>query len=171
MNSIELPGKGFLLSNDQRINLRSTLGEVVSGELPMKYTDNRPIITVGDVVTEVLYGQGVVPDLGVIDNKTRRGDYSTESDYHTKKIKVKNPPGMITTEAWKAIEYALEEIEPMLIIVDGEEDLLSIVSIILCPEGGIVIYGIPCKGMVVNLVDHEKKEKCWEVINKMRKVE
>ncbi len=171
MNSTESSEGHYALRKDQRIDLRSTLGDVVSGDLPIKYTDKHPIITVGDVVTEVLHRQGVTPDLAVIDNKTRRGEYSPELDYPAKNIRVNNPPGMITFEAWNVIKDALEDSEPVLIIVEGEEDLLSIVSIILCPEGGIVIYGIPCKGMVVNLVDRQKKEKCWEVINKMKKVE
>ncbi len=43
-------------------------------------------------------------------------------------------------------------------------------AIVLCPEGGIVLYGIPLKGMVVNVVDEKTKEKARQVINRMEKV-
>ncbi len=171
MCAMEFHGKGYVLREENRGDLRIELGKVVTGDLPTEYASKRPIVAVGDVVTEVLYRQGVTPDVGVIDNKTRRGDYTHEIRYPGKKVRVVNPPGMITRDAWDAIRDALNTPEPVLVMVDGEEDLLSIISIMLCPEGGIVIYGIPSKGMIINLVDQEKKEKCQQAINNMIKVE
>lgn len=81
---------------------------------------------------------------------------------------MKNPAGMIVEEAWQIVQKAIESEEPVVIKVDGEEDLLSLVAIIRAPLDGLVIYGIPERGMVINRVDDRIKEKTWEVINKMR---
>ncbi|MFO8110531.1 MAG: DUF359 domain-containing protein [Thermoplasmata archaeon] len=158
------------LPNDLRGALKGTLGPVVSGKLPDKYLKYSPLVAVGDYVNTVLYDQGIVPDMAIIDGKTHRGEYEGKiPDFHHR-IEVKNPSEFITAEAWKAVERGLSSKEPSLIFVDGEEDLLSLTAIVLCPEGGIVLYGIPFEGMVVNVVDEEKKEKSWQVINSMEKV-
>ncbi len=170
MSLSKFPTKSLKLPEDMRNNLRVTLGTVVEGELPSKYHDNRPIISVGDVVTDTLVKQDLIPDVAMVDGKTRRGIYDSTQDYPFKIVELVNPMGIISKEVWNAIEAAINEPEPILIDVDGEEDLLSIPSIILCPNGGTVIYGIPSKGMVVNVVDDVKKEVCWKVIEKMIEV-
>lgn len=161
----------LILPDDQRDVLKENLGVLVDGGLPEGYSDKRPIITVGDVVTDKLIEQGVIPDVAIIDGKTRRGDYGSTGPEIEKRINIKNPAGMITTESWKAIEKALEIEEPVLIYVTGEEDMLSLVALTLCPDGGLVIYGYPSKGMIINEVDDEKKERTLKALEDMKKVE
>lgn len=165
-----IPDTDLKLPQDMRGILRDNLDDIISGDLPQRYLDNKPIITVGDVVTDILVKQGIIPDVAIVDGKTQRGIYKTVSELRIQRVEIENPTGMITKDAWKAIEKAISDPEPVLIHVDGEEDLLSIPSIILCPEGGTVIYGIPSKGMVVNVVDDVKKEICLTVIDKMIEV-
>jgi len=167
----ELSRYDLVLPEDQRVILKETLGELVEGDLPSSYIEKRPIIAVGDVVTDRLLEQGVMPDVSIIDGKTRRGPYDPGEPDIEKKINIKNPAGMITVESWKAVEKALESDKPVLIEVTGEEDMLSLVAISLCPEGGLVIYGYPDKGMVINEVDGPKKERTLEALNKMKKLD
>lgn len=158
------------LPKEIRGDLRELLGPIVTGYLPEKYHGHRPIITVGDVVTEVLVSQGITPDVAVIDYFTRRGEYSPDLNDEIKKLKLKNPQGYIMSDSWKMMKKAIEHPEPVIINVDGEEDLLSLVAIILCPNDGLVIYGVPSRGMVVNVSDEDKKKKARQVINRMNKV-
>lgn len=167
----EFPDRGYRVPDDQRNKLRIVVGDLVEGELPDKYKEMRPIITVGDVVTETLLKQGIKPDIAVIDLKTRRGSYDTDIPEDTKVLEVTNPMGTITSDSWHAMKDAMVYDEPVVIKVDGEEDLLSIIAIIQCPPGGTVIYGMPGKGMVINIVDQEKKDICREAINDMIKIE
>ncbi len=163
VNDLKLP-------ENLRNQLKESIGPVVSGSLPEKYLKNKPLIAVGDYVNDVLYQQGVVPDVGIIDGKTRRGDYDGDTPAFEGKIEVNNPPAQITVQSWRAIEKGISSENSLLIMVKGEEDLLAIASMVICPEGGIVLYGIPLKGMSVNVVDKDKKEKAWQVINSMEKV-
>lgn len=170
MNHRKIPSQDLKLPEDLRGSLRDTLGVLVEGELPFEYQKGRPLIAVGDVVTDTLVHQNVIPDVAMVDGMTRRGVYESKMDYPFKIVRLKNSTGTISKDAWNVIQDAINETEPVLIDVDGEEDLLSIPSIILCPDGGTVIYGIPSKGMVVNLVDDTKKEECWNVIDKMKEL-
>lgn len=171
MDSSVIPDHDLKLPEGNREELKQTLGLVISGELPEKYTDRTPIIAVGDVVTDILIKQGITPNVCIYDGITRRGNYDKEQERPEKTLNIKNPAGMIKQESWEVIQEAITIKEPVSIEVDGEEDLLSLVSIALCPKGGIVIYGIPSKGMVVNEVDSEIRRKTLDVINKMIKVD
>ncbi|MEF8874261.1 MAG: GTP-dependent dephospho-CoA kinase family protein [Candidatus Thermoplasmatota archaeon] len=174
MSGHEIPKKDLRLKKEQRNRLKKTLGTIVEGELPESYADSKPIIAVGDVVTEILLEQDIIPDVGMIDQKTRRGEYESgmrEKEAFDIEIEIKNPPEMMTHAAWNALQKALNKEEPVLIDVEGEEDLLSLAAIALCPDGGVVIYGVPSEGMVINEVSDDIKEKAWEVINNMIEVD
>ncbi|MFO7792994.1 MAG: DUF359 domain-containing protein [Candidatus Saliniplasma sp.] len=162
-----IPKSDLRVPNGLRKPLKEKVGDLVDGKLPERYTKYDCIITVGDVVTDVLIEQDIVPDLALVDGKTRRGEYESKGSVHEKTINIKNPAGIITRDAWEAIQYGLNHEEPITIIVDGEEDLLSLVVIALANKGCLVIYGIPDEGMVINIVDNGIKAKSWEVINKM----
>ena len=170
MIKLKIPDSDLRLKEENRQKLKETLGPVVSGALPSEYTDRNCIIAVGDVVTDILLDQGITPDVSIVDDRTRRGDYDIRERPQEKTLNIKNPAGIITKEAWKTVQQALDNEEPVLIQVDGEEDLLSLVSIALSPEGCLVIYGIPDEGMVINDVNRGIKEKTWEVINNMIKI-
>lgn len=167
----EIPDTDLRLKEEDREELKRTLGPVVEGELPERFMKKTPIITVGDVVTDTLLEQGIRPDVGVVDGKTQRDDYEFREWDEEKTIKLKNPPSLIKKEAWTTIKEAIEREEKVMLFVEGEEDMLSLVAIALCPLGGIVIYGVPGEGMVINKVSKDVKKKTWEIINKMIEVD
>ena len=55
-------------------------------------------------------------------------------------------------------------------VVDGEEDLLTIVAVLLAPYGSMVMYGQPKQGVVVLEVKEEVKKRFREIIGRMKKV-
>ncbi|MEF8835611.1 MAG: DUF359 domain-containing protein [Candidatus Thermoplasmatota archaeon] len=167
----EIPDTDLRLKEEDREELKRTLGPVVEGELPERFIEKNPIITVGDVVTDTLLEQGIRPDVGIVDGKTQRNDYEFREWDEEETIKLKNPPSLIKKEAWTTIKGAIEREEKVMIFVEGEEDMLSLVAIALCPHGGLVIYGVPEEGMVINEVSEDVKAKTWEIINKMIEVE
>ena len=68
-----------------------------------------------------------------------------------------NPQGTITKEAISAIKDALEKNEHTHIVIDGEEDLLTLIAVYYAPENSFVVYGQPYSGIVVVKVTQQKK--------------
>ncbi len=170
-DDFEIPEKDLMLKEEHRGDLRQTLGSVVEGDLPKEYRDRVPIICVGDVVTDTLLNQEIHPHLSIVDGKTRRGSFEKRKWEDKACVEIDNPQSYITQEAWQVIKKAIESDEKVTIYVNGEEDMLSLPCNILCPPDGIVLYGLPGKGMVINEVSKELKEKTWKIINKMIEVE
>jgi len=126
------------------------------------------IVTVGDVVTLTLTIGGINPKLSIIDCKCLRRKCLTLNVLRGKFrniIKVYNPPGRITIEAWNSIKRALKEQDNTLIEVQGEEDLLAIPAILEADLGSIVVYGLPLKGMVIVRVDNSVKELLRRILD------
>ena len=87
-------------------------------------------------------------------------------------VQVKNPQGTITQEAITAIQKALQSKEQTQIVVEGEEDLLTLITVLYAPENSMVIYGQPNKGIVAVKVTAQKKadaEKIWNAIKTGKK--
>lgn len=97
------------------------------------------IFTVGDVVTRNFLSQGLAPTSAAVDEKTKRGVKLGQLGVFKRVIKVVNPPGYITEEAWAAVKEAVGG--GVVIKVGGEEDMLSLAFIKLAPPRSIVAYG------------------------------
>ena len=69
-----------------------------------------------------------------------------QEDAVEKTVYVDNPQGTITQEAIVAIKEALERNEHTHIVVDGEEDLLTLIAVLYAPENSFVVYGQPYRG-------------------------
>lgn len=79
-------------------------------------------------------------------------------------IYTRNPSSTISDELIDSLKsaYDVSKEKEVLVVVEGEEDLASLVAILLAPRGATVIYGLPDKGVVV--VDVGEKEK--EIVRK-----
>ena len=82
-------------------------------------------------------------------------------------IKLKNPQGTITKEAVIAIRDALNVERQVHILVDGEEDLLTLVAVLYAPENSLIIYGQPRRGIVAVKVTPEKKAETERILKAM----
>jgi GTP-dependent dephospho-CoA kinase len=125
---------------------------------------NSLIISVGDLTTINLQKEGIIPQMGILDNKIERkaSAYENEIVYDKVTLKAQNPPGTITEDLWDTIEEGFRLIKTagynVLIVVDGEEDLAVIPGVITAPPGSVVIYGQPGEGVVLCEVDQLKNK-------------
>jgi len=125
---------------------------------------NRTVYAVGDVVTHNLLKNGITPDVSIIDGHTMRSPYRDAPPCSGRIIRVKNPPGTITEELVAGIDNAIA-LPPATISVSGEEDLAVIPLVLAAPEGAVVLYGQPHKGVVVCTADPASKEKARELLS------
>lgn len=127
------------------------------------------IVTVGDAVSKNLVESGICPKLVIVDNKIMRTKItSTFTLPAEEEICVKNPPGTLTQEALSAVEDAFKTRHRVKIVVDGEEDLLTLAAVLYSPENSIVIYGQPNEGAVIVKVTKDKKEEAAEILKALK---
>jgi uncharacterized protein (UPF0218 family) len=155
---------GMLLTGSPGENVQSAL-RIIRSRHPPK------VIIVGDFTLYHFLEAGFRPDIGIFDTKTRRSDFVGSIDEVAAAILVRNPQGCITDGAAAALGRALLSVGPALILVDGEEDLLSLTAIEKGPLGSLVIYGMPKRGMVVLTVDEEIKERICGLLKKFTREE
>lgn len=167
----------YQLTPELRIKLKSPIGTLIRGnfsETMQKFKDiiaeEEPnfIISVGDTVSRNLVKSKVPLKLSIVDNKCMRK--KTYPTYFPVKetIYVKNPQGTITEEAITAIHNAMKINGHVKIVVDGEEDLLTLIVVSYAPENSLVVYGQPYEGIVSVKVTSEKKNEVAEILNAMK---
>lgn len=169
---IELPA-------ELRPYMKKPLGTLYTGKgrdtiekFSRKLANPTKLISVGDVTTFHLLEAGFVPDLCIVDNRTKRKPVSKDvsernMDGVYAEILVDNPPGIITEELIKALSEALNSSTPLRIRVRGEEDLATLPVILMAPLGTVVLYGQPDEGVVFVEVTSEKKEEIKLLFEKL----
>lgn len=130
------------------------------------------LISVGDMVTVTLVKNGLIPDIAVIDYRTRRGPCDRKSreilsGMQSETVRVENPAGVITADLWNAIARAMRHTSKTKIEVAGEEDLAALACIELADKGDCVIYGIPNQGISTIRIDEEIKREIRAVLGQM----
>jgi hypothetical protein len=143
----------------------SKMKELVEKEKPPK------IISVGDVVSRNLHRHSVHPQLTIVDNKSLRDQPVPEKVTAEKTVYVTNPQGTITKEAFIAVKEAIDKNEHTHIVVDGEEDLLTLIAVLYAPENAVVVYGQPYTGIVVVKVTPQKKAQAEKFLKAMKPLE
>lgn len=119
-------------------------------------TEQNLVIVVGDYVSKSLLENNYYPDILIIDNYTQRTKKSTFTlPNNHKLVQAENKPGEISKQAWIIIKNELKnlEIKPLIItdkpvsviviLIKGEEDLLTLPVILEAPNGAYVLYGQP----------------------------
>jgi len=112
----------------------------------------RRIYTVGDIVTGNVLSMGIIPDVAVVDGHTMRSPCGRTPEGFPTVFHAKNPPGTITGMLVEALKNAVAS-PPALVVVEGEEDLAVIPLVLVAPEGVWILYGQPCRGVVVREID------------------
>ncbi|MDR2708248.1 MAG: GTP-dependent dephospho-CoA kinase family protein [Nitrososphaerota archaeon] len=167
----------YTITPELRVKFREPFGLLVKGTVDQTMSkmyeiknQNPPkIISVGDVVTKNLQNYNIPPDLTVIDNQSMRNKVQLSIHTGNNVIKVKNPQGTITKEAVEAIKNSLKNREQTHIVVDGEEDLLTLIAVLYAPENSVVVYGQPDEGIVLVKVSLEKKTEASKFLKEMKK--
>jgi len=182
--------KTLILPENLREELRKPLGKVFKTtqqivgaiftmptgrqESPKKPTI---IIAVGDIIVDSLLKEGIRPDIKIIDFRSRRKPLkTTEPVLGSKKIfpfsstPVFNKPGTIDLKTAKKlkelIQKAIFKKQKSWLVIDGEEDLLALPSILFAPLGSLVLYGHWQLGVIGIEVTEESKNMVLKIINK-----
>jgi uncharacterized protein (UPF0218 family) len=166
----------YTITPELRVKLKKPFGVLVKGSFDqtmakmgeIKNQNPPKIISVGDIVTKNLQDYNIFPDLTIVDNYSMRN--KVQPIIHASEtVKVENPQGTITKEAINAIKNALKSNKQSHIIVDGEEDLLSLIAVLYAPENSVVVYGQPYEGIVFVKVSSGKKTEASKVLEEMEK--
>ena len=104
------------------------------------------LITVGDVVTMNTIKYWKKPNLAIMDLKTRRtiGIESLNNSFDVV-INISNRPATLSIDVINRVSNAIRMAlggDNVLILVDGEEDLLAIPAVLMAPRGSVVLYGL-----------------------------
>ena len=143
------------------------LKEIINRENISKYIkDSSMTVSVGDATTETLISLGIIPDVQIIDSKEMRLKRTSPYLCHITELKARNPAGYLSIEALQAVKEAIIALKPVRIIIDGEEDLLTIPILAFYPPNTTVLYGQPKMGIVV-VSASSKKEKASEILTQM----
>jgi uncharacterized protein (UPF0218 family) len=143
----------------------NALKEIVEREKPSE------IISVGDTVSRNLHKYHMIPHVSITDNQSMRKKLRPKTFPGKRVVKVKNPQGSITNEAILEIQLAIQSADQTQIVVEGEEDLLTLVAVLYAPLNAIVVYGQPSKGVVLVKVTPKKRAEAQRILNAMKTVE
>jgi hypothetical protein len=169
----------YNLTPELRIKLKKPIGTLIRGSFAetMKIVKDmaekeKPtvIISVGDTVSKNLVENHVLPQLLIVDNRVMRRNVKPIQLITEKTMYAKNPPGTITEKALEVVQEALKSNCRVKMIVDGEEDLLTLIAVLYSPENSFVIYGQPYEGVVVVKVTPEKKVEVAGILKAMEDV-
>jgi len=139
-----------------------TLYSNISDLLPL--LKGHVVYSVGDVVTSRLLQNGIIPAVAVIDGHTMRVPCRNELQAYARVVNVKNPPGAISDALIRELAAALKA-PPVIIFIEGEEDLAVIPLVILVQEGDLILYGQPGEGVVLRFVDSQAKKRAQELLD------
>lgn len=139
----------------------SKLKQFIDKEKPIR------IIAVGDTVSRNLFKHKICPQLSICDFKCMRKEIQPFKLPVEKTVYVENPQGTISKQAVEAIEEALKSEKPTQIIVEGEEDLLTLIVVLYAPENAIVVYGQPREGIVITKVTLKRRNEASDLLKAM----
>jgi len=138
--------------------------KMVKEEKPSK------IISVGDKVSQFLAAHGFPVHMFIVDGKVMRKPVVLSVLSADEVLRVENPAGVITEQAFNTVMRAASRNRRIKIFVEGEEDLLAVPAALGAPEGAFLVYGQPGEGMVVVKVTAELKRLAREIYEEMEEV-
>src|SRR5215469_8035541 len=175
------PNIRMFLSPENLRALKEPLGllledkDVTRQKLDSFLKNAKLIVSVGDATTDRLNRYSIVPHVCVVDGRERRaqrksiGGDSALQNQQVLELKCSNPAGTISRKAvevlFDAVRYS--NINPVRVIVHGEEDLLALPILLLVPAGSVVLYGQPLKGIVIVEVDSTTRRTAKDLMDSL----
>ncbi|WP_324665958.1 GTP-dependent dephospho-CoA kinase family protein [Haloarcula sediminis] len=154
-----------------RSELKEPMGAIYTDPAALLADAGDPLVAVGDMVTYHLLSAGRVPDLALVDERTKRSAVDSEvTDAITgfdRTVAVENPAGTLTRELLAAMRTGLDSAETTLLDVDGEEDLAALPAVLAVPAAGSVVYGQPDEGMVLVAPDATVRARVRSLLERM----
>ena len=162
----------YILRPEMAQELKHT-SSLIYTDVPITLYKSKFIATVGDICTIKLIQEEIIPNLMIVDYKTKRNVKLTEIQMSTienvkcKSVEVDNEAGTISQQLYFEIKKAIKSEIMTKIIVNGEEDLATLPVIKHSNIGTKVIYGMPDRGMVVVDVNQQAKERANKLLERM----
>ncbi len=131
--------------------------------------DGYLIVAVGDATVFELLRCGIRPDLAIIDYREKRQALTADKLAALQPFsasgakKIRNPPGTITRELEDAVRAFFEHPRPTLFLIEGEDDLAVLPSLLFAPNGTRICYGQPERGIVVLVESEELRQRAQHV--------
>lgn len=155
--------------------LKEPAGKLISGDpdqvieevKQLIEADNPPlVIAVGDYTSAKLREHAARVNVYVVDGRIERRPSAVFDATGLRTIECVNEPGTISPEAASRLHELLAKpgIRNVVLLVRGEEDLLTLAAIISAPEGSAIIYGQPGAGSVYVKVDKNMKKRALEIL-------
>jgi uncharacterized protein (UPF0218 family) len=126
--------------------------DLIQDEIREQLSDEKLVIGIGDVTTRTLVELGLTPQICIVDNLIERRPVQHNLDHTDNILYVENPPSVLTDELIELIESSIKtstKDNPIIIVVDGEEDLAVLPAILNSPENTYILYGQPKEGVVL----------------------
>lgn len=167
----------WLITEEISKKLKAPLGTLIPNDenKGSKVASNLPecglIVSVGDATLDFLLSINVIPDIQIVDSMERRTVRMLPKTAHTTILYVKNPRGTISQDSISTFTKALSSMKPVRLIVEGEEDLLALIAIILSPANSCVFYGQPQEGLVLVKVENNIMSYCQGIFDSMVKLD
>ena len=152
--------------------LKQTTSQIYT-DTPNTLLNSKSVATIGDICTVKLIQDEIIPNLMIVDYKTKRNVKLTQKQMSViesvkcKSVEVDNESGTISQQLYFEIKKAIKSEITTKIIVNGEEDLATLPVIKHSKIGAKVIYGMPDKGMVVVDVNQQAKERANKLLERM----
>lgn len=171
---VDLLAHEFVLTDELKEQLKEPIGylipnaEITYEEIANFVSTSKIIVTVGDATTENLIRLGFELSVEIVDGKEMRIERALPKSRATTQLSVQNPAGHISRDSLEALKYTVKARKPIRIIVNGEEDLLTLPAILVFPYGTSVIYGQPGKGLVIVKVNSRSRGVAFSFIQRMK---
>lgn len=167
--------KKIFLPKNLREQLRKPLGKVFknTAQILKFIRRSKPVLTiaVGDIISQELEKKQFIPDVKIIDFRSRRHVIPSLSRDLAKRRYI-NKHGSINPQSTKAINSAIKKFlstkKAQTIIIFGEEDLLALPTIVLSPLNSLILYGQWRVGAIATQVDEGSKQKIVELLKKFK---
>lgn len=175
------PSRRVVFTEEAKELVRKPLGRLIAGadhdEVALKVKelleeqDPPIIVVVGDRVSEKLHNLGVPAKIYIVDGKVERKTREIPRLKVEAVERAENPAGEISPEAAEKLHELINSPAPgpIMLLVDGEEDLLALAAILSSPDGAAVVYGQPGVGVVVALVDGKLKKRMMSIVEGLLK--
>jgi phosphopantetheine adenylyltransferase/uncharacterized protein (UPF0218 family) len=158
--------KNLILPEALREELRKPIGKITTDATAFRKNKNEMLITVGDIVTLTALNNGITPSVIIIDFKTQRqqlDEKELKEKLNTQERKHTNAPGSINSQTVEILQHKINQYtntqQPQTLIIDGEEDLLTLPAVLLAPLETKIIYGQVGQGAVIVTISEETKKQ------------
>jgi uncharacterized protein (UPF0218 family) len=164
------------LTSELRRELKAPLGLLIQGSSKQTMeklkkiigkTKPAKIIAVGDRVSASILNSNIALNVAIVDSRIMRKPIVPLKFEAEKTFSVNNPAGTLTDEACQTIDEAVNLSSQVKVQVNGEEDLLTLAAVLSAPNGSLVVYGQPGKGIVVLSVSDELKRRFRDIVDRM----